>query len=796
MKVLYNWLREFVPLEISPQETAAVLTRLGFEIAGVEVFGGRLNGVVVAEVQEVQKHPNADRLSVCKVFDGQTAFSVVCGAPNVRAGIRVPLARVGAVLPNGEVLRAAKLRGVDSQGMICSAAELGLEEKSAGIMILDAAAPIGTDVRPLLGLDDALIEIETTPNRRDALSVLGIAREVAAGLGLALKQPEPRVRELDLPQSVTVLNEALDLCPRYIARTLRDIKIAPAPEWMVRRLTRCGIRSINNVVDITNYVMLELGQPLHAFDANKLNGRQLRVRRALEGETLLTLEGKTAILKEGMLVIADDKKPVALAGIMGGEESAITDGTSEVVIESAAFAPAPIRLTSKALGITSESAYRFERGSDWNAVAIASRRAAQLIQELAGGLGCKPAERSGPTPPTATIKMRTERMRQLLGADIKDAAAADMFRRLGCEINMGTGQLAIAVPSWRLDLTMEADLVEEVARLYGYDNIPNRVPSIRPTAVPEDRLWAYERRLASTLAGLGLLEASNYSFLSNRQVQPYIPGFGQASDARPVAIANPLSQEQAMLRTNMLPALLQNITLNAHRQAAGVRLFEMGRIYFQDKEGRHEQRRLGIVLWGEYAAPHWREKKRKTDFYDLSGLIEGLLRALHIPSFQLTRYPMAPFHPKKSCAILAGTRVLGWMGEVHPMILQDIDLGESVLAAELDVTALKDATPDMLAYAAPSVFPPVRRDLSFVVPQETTYERILKTLRTATGPLLASVTPIDVFTGEKIGAGKKSMTVTLVFRHQERTLTDAEIEVLMKKAVADLERKCEAVLRQ
>jgi phenylalanyl-tRNA synthetase beta chain len=796
MKVLTSWLKEFVPVEAGASEIAALLERLGFEVAAVVDFGGKTLHVVSAEVRAAEKHPNADRLSLCQVFDGQQTFPVVCGAPNVRAGQKVALARVGATLPNGLTIKAAKLRGVESQGMICSAAELGLEEKSDGIMVLDAETPIGQDIRDLLGLNDALIEIEVTPNRRDVLSVIGIAREVAAGLALPLKTPEPRVRELDLPQAVPVMNEAQDLCPRYIARTLREVKVGPSPTWMSQRLTRCGIRSINNVVDITNYVMLELGQPLHAFDVNKLNGRQLRVRRANAGETIMTLEDKTAVLQEGMCVIADDKRPAAIAGIMGGRDSAITTDTTEVVLESAAFQQAHVRLNSKALQIRTESSYRFERGTDWNMVALASKRAAQLIQELAGGIACKPNERAAMTPQTVSVKMRTSKLKTFLGAEIKDAAAADILRRLGCEISMGTGQLAANVPTSRQDITMEADLLEEIARLYGYDNIPSRTSPVRKTTVPDDRLWNFERRLSELLCGLSLSEACNGSFLSEAQAAPFRAPFGQGADAEPVPMANPLSIEQAVLRTSMLPGLLKNVTLNLHRLEKSIHLFETGRVFFQDNAGRHELRRTAVMLAGDMHRAHWRNKPRAMDFYDLSGLLEGLVRALHIRAFHWTAYPMPIFHPKKSCVLMNGTRVLGWMGELHPDLVQDLDVNFPVLSAELDTTALLEATPQQLTHQPASAFPPVHRDLSFVLGAATPYDRVVKALRTAAGPLLEDVTPIDVFANEKIGAGKKSMTVSLLFRHKDRTLTDVEIETVMKKIISDLERKVEAVLRQ
>lgn len=795
MKVLYSWLKDFVPMEINAVEAAELLSRLGFEIASLQHFGGKIENIVVGLVKDVQKHPNADRLSLCQVTDGQRDYSVVCGAANVKTGIRIPLAKVGATLPNGDVLKAAKIRGIDSQGMICSAAELALEEKSDGILILKEDAPLGEDIRQVLGLDDTLIEIETTPNRRDVLSVLGVARELAAGLSLPLKNLEPRVRELEIMEGVTLANEAPELCPRYIARAIRDVKVGPSPEWMARRLSRCGIRSINNIVDITNYVMLELGQPMHAFDMSRLKGRQIRVRTARLGEKLVTLEGKTAELAAGMLIIADEERPVALAGIMGGDYSGITEETRDIVLESAAFSPSHVRQVSKALGISSDSSYRFERGTDWTMVGFASKRAAQLIQELAGGLGFKPQEASTTSPSTVSIKLRMDRMRQFLGADFKESQAADLLRRLGCVINTGTAQLLVTVPSWRLDLTLDADLMEDIARLHGYDQLPTRMPAVRPTTVIEDPYWTFERRLAGLLTGLGLHEASNDSFLSEKRAEPFTPGFGQPADATPVAIANPLSLEQAVLRSSMLPNLLQNVLLNFHRQVSGLRLFETGRIFFQDQDGRQERRRLGIVLAGQTLSKHWRQKSRTADYVELVGILESLLGALHITPFQWTPLRATAFHPKRAASLLSGNTPLAWIGELHPSLKDQLDLKETVLAAEIDIAALYEKAPRSLRYQAPSAFPPVHRDLSVIAPEGTVYEKLERTVRSAAGAALESLDLIDLFQGEKIGVGKRSLTMSLVFRNPERTLSDAEVEKAMQKIIKDLQTRCDAVLR-
>jgi len=796
MKVLYQWLREFVPMDISPQETADTLSRLGFEIAELKIFGGALKNVITAEVQECGKHPNADRLSLCKIFTGSETLQVVCGASNVRAGIKIAFAQVGATMPNGETLNAAKIRGVESFGMICSAAELGLEEKSDGIMILDPATPLGQDVRPLLGLDDALIDIEVTPNRRDVLGVLGVARELAAGLGLPLRIPEPRMRELELSNSViTVQNEVPALCPRYIARNIKNVKVGPSPEWMVRRLTRCGIRSINNLVDITNYVMLELGQPLHAFDAAKLEGKQIRVRAAREGETILTLESKTATLQPEMLVIADADRPVALAGIMGGEESAIQAGTQDIVLESAAFTPSSIRKTSKQLGIRSESSYRFERGSDLDMVAFASRRAAQLIQELAEGLGCKPIEASASPMAAAIIKMRTDRMREFLGADIKDAQAADILRKLGFVISSGTSQMAVTVPSWRLDLTMEADLYEEIARLYSYDQIPVQTPAVRISEIPTSSVWKLERQIAGFLTGLGYSEAMNYSYLSDAQRGAFGPGLGMPSDAKPVAIANPLSLEQAVLRPTLIPALIQNAQLNLNRRLPGVRLFEFGRVFYQDAAGPHEQRRLGLILAGETGSAAWNRPAVQADFYALSGLLSALTARQHIRCAPLSVLKHGAFHPRRSAMLTAGKNVLAWFGELHPSYRSQLGIKEPVVAAEIDLDGWQASLPGVSVYAPMVAFPPVMRDLSVIAPENMSYDKLAASIQQSAGSLLESCRLIDLFQGEKIGAGKKSMTFSFLFRTKERTLSDADIEKTMSKILSDLEKNCQTVIR-
>lgn len=796
MKVLLRWLQEFVPYEGSASDAAELLERLGFEVAAVDDFSSNVSGIVTAEVREATRHPNADRLSLCRVWDGSQEFSVVCGAPNVKTGQRVAFARLGARLPRGLEIRAAKIRGVESQGMICSASELGLEAHSDGILELPESTAPGQDARHVLGLDDARLELEVTPNRRDALSILGVARELSAGTGLPLKWPEPRVRELDMTQPISVVNEATDLCPRYTARLMREIRVGPSPDWMARRLTHCGIRPINNLVDITNYVLLELGQPLHAFDAVKMKGRHVRIRRSRAGESIHLLDGRTVALPEGTCVIADEARPAALAGIMGGEETCITANTEEIILESAAFAPAAIRLASKAVQTQSESSYRFERGSDWAMVALASRRAAQLIQDHCGGLGFKPVEASGPAPAQVTVKLQTERIRTFLGIDLKDSVAADYLRRLGCIINTGTGQHAVSVPSWRLDLTQEADLMEEIARLHGYDKIPQRSPAIQSTQVPEDPGWVFERRMARLLCGLGFMESCSTSFLSRAAVAPWAAGFGQPTDARPIAMANPLSAEQEVLRTSLVPGLFANAALNFSRQQPGVSLFECGRVFFENMDGRHERKRLALLLAGQQHTPTWRTSSRPADFHDLIGVLESIVHTLHVPNVHTAHHRNPGFHPRRSAVLFSGGISLAWFGELHPDLAEQAGLKHAVLAAEFNLPAIQESLPNQISTIVPSAFPPVHRDLSITLERHIPHERVHKTIRAAAGATLDRLFLIDVYQGDKIGAGRKSMTYSLEFRHPEKTLTDIDVEKVMSRIIIELDKKCGAILRK
>jgi len=541
--------------------------------------------------------------------------------------------------------------------------------------------------------------------------------------------------------------------------------------------------------------MLELGQPLHVFDAERLENHHLKIRLAKDQETLLTLEGKTAALKPDMLVIADAKGPVALAGVMGGELSAVQATTQDIVLESAAFAPSSVRRTSKVLGIRSESSYRFERGSDLQMVAFASRRAAQLVQELAGGLGFKPLEASTMPPMPTIIKLQTDKIRQFLGLDLRDAQAAEILRRLGCVINSGTSQLAVTVPSWRLDIVQEADVLEEIARLYGYDNIPARVPTVHLTSVPEATIWDFKRLCATHISALGYFEAMNTSTLSQTQAELFVPGFGQRAEAKPIALANPLSLEQALLRTSLIPGLLQNACLNFQRQIAGVRLFELGRIFYEDSEGKHESNRLGILAAGQWVNPSWRQKAQNASFHDLSGTMEALAQRLRITRLQWSPLRHPAFHPRRAALFMSGKSILAWVGEIHPDLADQLDRKEPMIAGELDVEAWLAASARTAVYQPIPAFPPINRDLSFVVPIDVTYEKMSRALRSAAGSILESETLIDLYQGEKLGADKKSMTFSLVFRHPERTLVDAEIEKTIAKIRTDIEKQCGAVLR-
>ncbi len=813
MKLSLNWLRELCATDLPAGDLARKLTFAGFEVEGREQRAlGPGADVVAARIAASERIAGSDHLSVCQVEDGRGTHQVVCGAQNFQVGDVVPLARPGAVLQGGQRIGRAKLRGVESSGMLCSARELGLSDDHEGLLILPRDTPIGTPIEQALGLPDTIFELNVTPNRPDALSHLGIAREVHALTGAALRVPRPKLAERGpaIEKLARVDVEDPKRCPRYMARVIEGVRIGPSPLRLQERLRSCGVRPISNVVDATNLALLELGHPLHAFDLDRLAGSRIVVRRARPGEPMTTLDGKQRNLSEDDLVIADGEKPVALAGVMGGQTSEVSDGTTRILIESAVFDPGGTRRTSRRHGLHTEASHRFERGADEKMAALALDRCAELVAQLAGGKVAKGVVDRYPSPrPPARIWVRPARVSSVLGTAVSAAEVEQRLQSVGLEKveeKLSTppppsaSATLWAVPSWRGDLTREIDAVEEVARLRGYDTIPVVVPKagVGETAAiaPEQRIT---RAARAALAARGFDEALNYSFVSERELLELRP------DVKPVRVANPLTVEQAAMRTTILAGLLQNVGRALKHGAQDVRLYELGRVYLPRRSEAHpsgdlawpvdEPRRLGLVAAGHRAPRSWAAPHDPVDFYDLKGAVDDVLGALDVSG---TYAPAEePFlHPAASAALTVGGRRAGVLGQIHPRAAQAFDVPATVLLAELDWELLLSQARALRQSRGVPRFPAVARDLAFVVGADAPAARLLAEIRAVDGNgLLEEVTLFDVYRGAQVPAGKKSVAVGLTLRAPDRTLTDSEADALIDSVKDRLKASLGAEIR-
>lgn len=797
MNVTLKWLKNYIDFEFSASELADRLTMLGIEVESVKQPGAELEGVVVGSVNAIKPHPNADKLVLCQVDIGETEeLQIVCGAPNVREGMHAPVATIGTTLPIGLTIKRAKLRGETSQGMLCSEKELALSEDAAGLMELSTDIPISTPLATALGLDDTVFELEITPNRPDCLSLIGVAREIRAETGNPLKLPKIDFSEdaTDVQEVTSVTIEAPDLCPRYAARVIRGVKIGQSPAWLQQRLESVGIGVINNIVDITNFVLMEYGQPLHAFDYHKLAENRIVVRRAGAGETLTTLDEMDRKLTPDMLVIADAEKPVALAGVMGGYDSEITEATCDVLLESAYFNPSSIRATAKAFGMSTEASYRFERGADPGIVLAVLDRAAQLITELAGGTICKGIVDVYPgKQPLTEIQLRPERVNFVLGTEIESTTMEEILTRLGFDVETSGRVYRVTVPTFRSDITREIDLIEEIARVYGYDNIPTTLPKGDIPVPALDRKVEVRRRIKQFLLAAGMMEAVNYSFSDPNSFDKIrFAADNPLRNASP--LQNPLSPEMSVLRTTLLPGLLDNAQRNHNHQIDTIALFEIGSVFIRNG-GQQEPERVSGVLAGQVGDGVSSNPYRQPDFYDIKGIVEGGLEVCGISDYTLQKTDAPTFHPGRNAAVLFGGRQIGIFGEAHPEVLENYDLPYKAYLFELDMEALTDAAIFAKRFEPISVYPKVERDLAIVVDKETLSDMPTELIYKTGGEWVESVRLFDVYEGEQVPEGKKSLAYAITYLSASETLTDKAVNALHDKIVKRLNQELGAKLR-
>lgn len=803
MYVSYKWLAEYVDLSgITPDELAEKITRSGIEVEGVEVLNEGMKGVVVGHVVEKEQHPDADKLNKCQVDLGNgEVVQIICGAKNVDKGQKVAVATVGAVLPGNFKIKKAKLRGEVSNGMICSLQELGIESKlvakeySEGIFVFPNDAEVGKDALEQLNLDDAVLELGLTPNRADALSMLGVAHEVAAILNREVKYPEISFESSSETASnyVEVNVEATEDNPLYIAKVMKNVTIAPSPLWMQSRLMAAGIRPHNNVVDITNFVLLEYGQPLHAFDYDRLGSKEILVRRAKDGEKIVTLDDQERTLTSEHLVITNGSEPVALAGVMGGANSEVQSDTKTILLESALFNGQRIRTASKDHGLRSEASARYEKGVDPNRVPAAAERAAQLISLYAGGEVLEGAVevRSTVFEPVV-VKTTVEKVNRVLGMNISAEEMKSIFERLQFGVELDNSTIIVTVPTRRGDITIEEDLVEEVARLFGYDNIPTTLPVGQ--AIP-GKLTDYQekrRKVRRYLEGTGLYQAITYSLTSEEKAPKYAL---ETSELTKLAL--PMSEERSVLRLSLLPHLLDALRYNLARQIDQVALYEIGSVFLsQGKDVQPlEKERLSGAVTGLWHSHSWQGEKKPVDFYVVKGIIDGLVNLLGLSDvIEYKQSKREGMHPGRTAEVFLGEKLVGFVGQVHPTVQKELDLSETYVF-ELSLVDLLTADVEETRFEVIPRYPSITRDIALVVNKDVIVGDIEKVIKEAGGKMLKDVAVFDLYEGDRLEEGKKSVAFSLRYFDPERTLTDEDVTKTHEKVLSAVEEKTGATLR-
>ena len=792
MKFSEQWLREWVSPQLETQAMADQITMAGLEVDAVEAVAAAFSGVVVAEVLSKEKHPDADKLNVCTVDDGSgEPVQVVCGAPNVDVGQKIPFAQVGGVLPGDFKIKKAKLRGVESRGMICSASELGLEEEtSPGILVLSSSAPVGGDFREFMHLNDMTIEVDLTPNRGDCLSIKGMAREVGVLNRLPVNGPVIAPVAAEVEDSFAVSVEAPEQCPRYIGRVIKGVNVkAETPLWMVERLRRSGVRSIDPVVDITNYVMLELGQPMHAFDRHNLQ-EGIVVRMAKPGERLTLLDGSDMALRPETLIIADSSGPLAMAGVMGGENSGVNENTQTIFLESAFFTPLAIAGQARSYGLHTDASHRFERGVDPQLTPVAVERATQLLIDICGGqagplVEAQSAERM---PAERAIFLRSERLEKALSKALDSDDVTDILQRLGLEVSVQDAGWAVTAPSWRFDLAIEEDLIEEVARIHGYNNLPVRRPAARLALRSADEATLTQARLRRQMVARGFQEAITYSFVAPELQATMLP------DAVSPALANPISADLSVMRASLFPGLVRAMEYNLNRQQTRVRLFETGLVFNGELDELSQVPMLGALVCGAREAEGWSDAKGRVDFYDLKGDLESVLALggdADAWRFEPAEHPA--LHPGQCAQLLHRGEPAGWIGTLHPQVRATLGLKMDAVLFEVRLDALSQGR--IPAFEPLSRFPEVRRDLAFILKEATPVQALLDCAKQQAGEYLQDIKLFDVYSGKGVAEEHKSIALGLTWQHPSRTLNDEEINQLVDSIVTQVRVKLDAELR-
>ena len=789
MKISENWLREWVNPAITTDELIAQLTMAGLEVEGVEPAGAKIQGVVVGEVISLEPHPDADKLSLCQVSDGENTVPVICGAKNVRQGLKVVFAKVGAQLPDMKI-KKAKLRGIESQGMLCSVAELKMAEASDGIFELPEDAPVGTDIVEYLQLNDQVIEIDLTPNRGDCLSLAGVAREVSAINNQAIEiEVAPEIDE-SLAETFAVELQAPEACPRYVGRIIRGINPqAKTPMWMQEKLRRSDLRPISPVVDITNYVMMELGQPMHGFDFDKLAGGII-VRRATAGEKLSLLDGSEIECRDDTLLIADHEKPLAVAGIMGGLDSSVQSETLNVFFEAAFFTPIDIAGKARSYGMHTDSSHRFERGVDSQLQLRATQRATELLIEIAGGEAGPIIDCSDDNhlPEQAEVILRYDRISRLLGIKVDRKEVVKMLEGLGMKVVENESGWLVKPPSYRFDINIEADLIEEVGRMVGYNNIPGtrEAAHIRVESFSETRINLNQIR--DVLVEQGFHEAVTYSFVSPEMQAILDPG------QETLPLSNPISSDMAVMRTRLLPGLVQALQHNVNRQQSRVRLFESGLCFVPDDQGLTQRPHIAAVITGNSLEEGWHSKPSSVDFFDIKGNLESILHLSDGSRYQFTRSENPILHPGQGADILVDGEIIGFVGALHPSVMAKLQLNQPVFVFEVDLKSILRAP--LAEFSELSKYPSIRRDISLSVDTDISVQALIDCIYAIKSDILQEVFVFDVYTGKEVRNSRKSVALGLILQDFSRTLVDEDVEKLVVKVLAQLKNQYNAVLRE